>query len=63
MMGELQETVDKTAPCVAITEKRPNRFSGCVGVFFQLFDWNRHFVKKKALFSQITSSWLVETSF
>ncbi|VVA94300.1 unnamed protein product [Arabis nemorensis] len=51
MTGELQETADKTAPCAAITEKRPNRLSGCVGVFFQLFDWNRRFAKKK-LFSR-----------
>ncbi|RID74601.1 hypothetical protein BRARA_B01691 [Brassica rapa] len=48
MTGELQETV---APCGAITEKRPSRLSGCVGVFFQLFDWNRRFSKKK-LFSR-----------
>ncbi|KAJ4909877.1 hypothetical protein Rs2_04498 [Raphanus sativus] len=49
MTGELQET---TAPlCGAITEKRPSRLSGCVGVFFQLFDWNRRFAKKK-LFSR-----------
>ncbi|KFK41100.1 hypothetical protein AALP_AA2G085700 [Arabis alpina] len=47
MTGELLET----APCAAITEKRPNRLSGCVGVFFQLFDWNRRFAKKK-LFSR-----------
>ncbi|ESQ28750.1 hypothetical protein EUTSA_v10018132mg [Eutrema salsugineum] len=51
MTGELQEVVDKTAPCAAITEKRPNRLGGCVGVFFQLFDWNRRFAKKK-LFSR-----------
>ncbi|KAF8091608.1 hypothetical protein N665_0441s0015 [Sinapis alba] len=51
MTGELQETVDKTATCSAITEKRPNRLGGCVGVFFQLFDWNRRFAKKK-LFSR-----------
>ncbi|KAL1192405.1 hypothetical protein V5N11_005159 [Cardamine amara subsp. amara] len=48
MTGELQET---SAPCAAITEKRPNRLGGCVGVFFQLFDWNRRFAKKK-LFSR-----------
>ncbi|KAJ0242954.1 DnaA initiator-associating protein [Hirschfeldia incana] len=48
MTGELQETA---APCGAITEKRPSRLSGCVGVFFQLFDWNRRFAKKK-LFSR-----------
>ncbi|KAJ0256076.1 DnaA initiator-associating protein [Hirschfeldia incana] len=47
MTGELQET----ATCSAITEKRPNRLGGCVGVFFQLFDWNRRFTKKK-LFSR-----------
>ncbi|KAJ4884052.1 hypothetical protein Rs2_34145 [Raphanus sativus] len=47
MTGELQGTVDKTAPCTALTEKRPNRLGGCVGVFFQLFDWNRRFAKKK----------------
>lgn len=47
MTGELQET----APCGAITEKRPSRLSGCVGVFFQLFDWNRRFARKK-LFSR-----------
>ncbi|CAH8360619.1 unnamed protein product [Eruca vesicaria subsp. sativa] len=51
MTGELQETVDKTAPCSALTEKRPNRLGGCVGVFFQLFDWNKRFAKKK-LFSR-----------
>ncbi|KAF8050068.1 hypothetical protein N665_2051s0003 [Sinapis alba] len=51
MTGELQETVDKTATCSAITEQRPNRLGGCVGVFFQLFDWNRRFAKKK-LFSR-----------
>ncbi|XP_010470596.1 PREDICTED: uncharacterized protein LOC104750493 [Camelina sativa] len=48
MTGELQEA---TAPCAAITEKRPSRLGGCVGVFFQLFDWNRRFAKKK-LFSR-----------
>ncbi|RID55422.1 hypothetical protein BRARA_G02686 [Brassica rapa] len=51
MTGELTETVDKTATCSAITEKRPNRLGGCVGVFFQLFDWNRRFAKRK-LFSR-----------
>ncbi|KAL0801140.1 hypothetical protein Bca101_056316 [Brassica carinata] len=51
MTGELQEAVDKTATCSAITEKRPTKLGGCVGVFFQLFDWNRRFAKKK-LFSR-----------
>lgn len=37
---------------LAITEKKAQRASGggCVGIFFQLFDWNRKFAKKK-LFS------------
>ncbi|KAE9449469.1 hypothetical protein C3L33_18639, partial [Rhododendron williamsianum] len=34
-----------------MTEKRPQRPGGCVGIFFQLFDWNRRFAKKK-LFSK-----------
>ncbi|CAN6933856.1 unnamed protein product [Brassica oleracea] len=51
MTGELTETVDKTATCSAITEKRPNRLGGCVGVFSQLFNWNRRFAKRK-LFSR-----------
>ncbi|XP_010552195.1 PREDICTED: uncharacterized protein LOC104822621 [Tarenaya hassleriana] len=52
MAGEgIMETADKTAPSVAITEKRANRLGGCVGIFFQLFDWNRRFSKKK-LFSR-----------
>ncbi|KAL1812581.1 uncharacterized protein LOC108228003 [Daucus carota subsp. sativus] len=37
---------------LAITEKKAQRASGggCGGIFFQLFDWNRRFAKKK-LFS------------
>lgn len=41
---------DTTASSLAIIEKRPHR-PGCVGIFFQLFDWNRRFAKKK-LFSK-----------
>ena len=34
---------------LAIIEKKPHiqRPGGCVGIFFQLFDWNRRFAKKK----------------
>ncbi|KAM3252353.1 hypothetical protein P3L10_006423 [Capsicum annuum] len=38
----------------AITERKPQRPCGCVGIFFQLFDRNRRFAKKlfpKKLFS------------
>lgn len=43
---------DSGGSVLAITEKKAHRASGggCVGVFFQLFDWNRRFAKKK-LFS------------
>lgn len=31
-----------------VQDKRPaHRPGGCVGIFFQLFDWNRRFAKKK----------------
>ncbi|PIA33334.1 hypothetical protein AQUCO_04100034v1 [Aquilegia coerulea] len=36
---------------LAIVEKKPQRPGGCVGIFFQLFDWNRRLAKKK-LFSK-----------
>lgn len=43
---------DAGGSILAITEKKAQRASGggCVGIFFQLFDWNRRFAKKK-LFS------------
>ncbi|KAJ8630696.1 hypothetical protein MRB53_024019 [Persea americana] len=47
----MTETSSKTASSLAITEKRPQRSNSCVGVFFQLFDWNRRLAKKK-LFSK-----------
>ncbi|WCJ25359.1 hypothetical protein M5689_007248 [Euphorbia peplus] len=47
----MSETSGNAAPCMAITEKKPHRPGGCVGIFFQLFDWNRRFAKKK-LFSR-----------
>lgn len=43
--------ITETSSCLAITEKRPQRPGGCVGIFFQLFDWNRRLAKKK-LFSK-----------
>ncbi|XWS75484.1 hypothetical protein CRYUN_Cryun01aG0092800 [Craigia yunnanensis] len=47
----MNEQTEKTASALAITEKKPHRPGGCVGIFFQLFDWNRRFAKKK-LFSR-----------
>lgn len=49
----MNESAGKAASCLAITEKRqaPTRPGGCVGIFFQLFDWHRRFAKKK-LFSR-----------
>ncbi|PON42787.1 DnaA initiator-associating protein [Parasponia andersonii] len=44
-------TTTTTTSSVAITEKKTHRPGGCVGIFFQLFDWNRRFAKKK-LFSK-----------
>ncbi|GAB4827883.1 hypothetical protein Ancab_034767 [Ancistrocladus abbreviatus] len=37
----------KASSSLAITEKRAQRPGGCAGIFFQLFDWNRRFAKKK----------------
>ncbi|KAI4352210.1 hypothetical protein L6164_006483 [Bauhinia variegata] len=47
----MSDTTGKTSSCLAITEKKTQRPSGCVGIFFQLFDWNRRLAKKK-LFSK-----------
>ncbi|KAK9271751.1 hypothetical protein L1049_002114 [Liquidambar formosana] len=47
----MNDTAGKTSSSLAITEKRPHRPGGCVGIFFQLFDWNRRLAKKK-LFSR-----------
>ncbi|KAJ6930598.1 hypothetical protein NC652_014202 [Populus alba x Populus x berolinensis] len=41
---------DSERTCLAITKKKAQRPGGCVGIFFQLFDWNTTFAKKK-LFS------------
>lgn len=39
----------RTSSTLAITERKVNSHKpgGCVGIFFQLFDWNRRFYKKK----------------
>lgn len=50
-VGEMDENTGQTLSSLAITEKRTHRPGGCVGIFFQLFDWNRRFAKKK-LFSK-----------
>ncbi|GAV85544.1 DUF4378 domain-containing protein/VARLMGL domain-containing protein [Cephalotus follicularis] len=47
----MNESTGKTSSSLAITEKKAHRTGGCVGIFFQLFDWNRRFAKKK-LFSR-----------
>ncbi|KAL9148268.1 hypothetical protein ABFS82_12G031000 [Erythranthe guttata] len=50
----MNETSEKSNPSLAIVEKKPQRgggAGGCVGIFFQLFDWNRRFAKNK-LFSK-----------
>ncbi|KAJ6997845.1 hypothetical protein NC653_014165 [Populus alba x Populus x berolinensis] len=41
---------DTERTCLAITKKKAQRPGGFVGIFFQLFDWNTRFAKKK-LFS------------
>ncbi|XP_022772093.1 uncharacterized protein LOC111314717 [Durio zibethinus] len=51
VVREMNEQTEKTASALAITEKKPHRTGGCVGIFFQLFDWNRRIAKKK-LFSR-----------
>lgn len=51
IIEEMNENPEKSSSSLAIaTEKRTHRPGGCVGIFFQLFDWNRRFAKKK-LFS------------
>ncbi|XP_062007587.1 uncharacterized protein LOC133724757 isoform X2 [Rosa rugosa] len=50
-MDEEDSTAEKMASSLIIPEKPMHRPGGCVGIFFQLFDWKRRFAKKK-LFSQ-----------
>ncbi|XP_073310361.1 uncharacterized protein [Primulina huaijiensis] len=47
----MDDSMEKTTSSLAIVEKKPQRTRGCVGIFFELFDWNRRFSKKK-LFSK-----------
>ncbi|XP_009345681.2 uncharacterized protein LOC103937461 [Pyrus x bretschneideri] len=47
----MNDSTGTTASSLAIAEKKTHRPGGCVGIFFQLFDWNRRFAKKK-LFSK-----------
>lgn len=47
----MDDNAAKSSSCLAIVEKKPHRPGGCVGIFFQLFDWNRRLAKKK-LFSK-----------
>ncbi|CAL0314638.1 unnamed protein product [Lupinus luteus] len=42
---------DSTVKNLAITEKKAHKPGGCVGIFFQLFEWKRKLAKKK-LFSK-----------
>lgn len=46
-VGEMNDATGKGSSCLAITEKKNQRVGGCIGVFFQLFDWNRSLTKKK----------------
>lgn len=49
---EMNDTSGKTSSCLAITEKKKKQGpGGCIGLFFQLFDWNGKLSKKK-LFSK-----------
>ncbi|XP_059644159.1 uncharacterized protein LOC132285939 [Cornus florida] len=47
----MNDSAGQTDSSLAITEKKPHRHGGCVGIFFQLFDWKRRFANKK-LFSK-----------
>lgn len=47
----MSESGGVNASSLAVVEKKPQRSGGCVGIFFQLIDWNRRFAKKK-LFSK-----------
>lgn len=52
---EMNDSLAITASSLAITEKKPQRPGGCVGIFFQLFDWNRRFAKKKLFPTKLLS--------
>lgn len=36
-----------TGSALAINEKKTQRTGGCVGIFFQFFDWKKRLAKKK----------------
>jgi hypothetical protein len=44
-------SVKGSSSCLAITEKNNNnnqkQDGSCVGIFFQLFDWNKRLTKKR----------------
>ncbi|KAL4354955.1 hypothetical protein GQ457_06G026620 [Hibiscus cannabinus] len=43
----MNEQTGKTPSSLAITENKPHRPGGCIGIFFQFFDWNKRLAKKK----------------
>ncbi|KAL6507512.1 hypothetical protein OROGR_023707 [Orobanche gracilis] len=60
----MNDTLEKTSSSSStLVEKKPQKRGGCVGIFFQLFDWNRRFAKKK-LFSKklLHPVWLKQSS-
>ncbi|KAL6521531.1 hypothetical protein OROGR_018100 [Orobanche gracilis] len=60
----MNDTLEKTSSSSsALVEKKSQKTGGCVGIFFQLFDWNRRFAKKK-LFSKklLPPVWLKQSS-
>lgn len=47
-LKKMNDTASVTESALAISDTRPKRSGGgCVGIFFQLFDWNRRFANKK----------------
>lgn len=53
LFEKMDDNASVATSSLAITndKQRPRKNGGCVGIFFQLFDWNRRFTKKK-LFSK-----------
>nr|GEX59482.1 hypothetical protein [Tanacetum cinerariifolium] len=53
LLEKMDDNVSVATSSLAITndKQRPRKNGGCVGIFFQLFEWNRRFAKKK-LFSK-----------
>ncbi|CAA0809273.1 Unknown protein, partial [Striga hermonthica] len=47
----MDNTLEKTSSSsLSVVEKKSG---GCVGIFFQLFDWNRRMAKKKLFSSKL----------